>query len=221
MGHFRSLLLPVLLTACHGNTGKAPPATVDWVDLDRYQGLWYEVARIPNRFQDHCVASTTARYRLRPDGRLSVLNRCLTGNGDWDQAQGIARVIDPTSNARLEVSFVSLLGWQLFWGDYWILELAPDYSHAVIGTPERDYGWILSRTPHLSASTRAAIDQRLREQGYDPDDFQNSVQGKPQLPAETAVEPKRSPLSSDSKTAPAAWLPAHHAGVLSSRRGAT
>ncbi|MGD2073679.1 MAG: lipocalin family protein [Gammaproteobacteria bacterium] len=186
MRHFTVLLLPVLLTACPSDTPRPPaPTTVDRVDLERYQGLWYETAKIPNRFQDHCVANTTADYRLGEDRRMRVLNRCLTEDGDWDEARGVARVVDPTSNARLEVSFVSLFGWQLFWGDYWILDLAPDYSYAVVGTPARDYGWILSRTPQLSASTRAAIDRRLREQGYDPDDFEATLQGMPQPPAET------------------------------------
>jgi len=166
------LLPPLLLAACLSPDGKAPPPQpVAHVDLQRYQGLWYEVASIPNRFQKQCAGNTTAEYRLREDGRVDVTNRCRTHAGSWDQAQGTARVIDGESNARLQVSFVQLFGWQLFWGDYWVLELAPDYSHVIVGTPDRRYGWILSRSPALPAATRQGIDRRLREQGYDPGDF--------------------------------------------------
>ncbi len=169
-------LLPVLaLAACGGNGTRGVPQTVAHVELQRYQGLWYEVAKIPNHFQDQCAADTSAEYRVRGDGRLAVTNRCKTDSGAWDEAQGVARVIDAASNARLKVSFVKLLGWQLFWGDYWVLDLAPDYSYVVVGTPSRAYGWILSRTPILPAATREKIDRRLREQGYDPQRFQASA----------------------------------------------
>lgn len=173
------LLAAVLVTACHvpGDTA-APPQPVAHVDLHRYQGLWYEVARIPNRFQKQCAADTTTRYALRADGRVEVTNRCRTQAGTWDEARGVARVIDSDSNARLQVSFVDLFGWQLFWGDYWILYLAPDYSHVVIGTPERRFGWVLSRTPVLPAIARQAIDQQLRLQGYEPDAFLDTPQGR-------------------------------------------
>jgi apolipoprotein D and lipocalin family protein len=169
---FLKLLPALLLTACHAPGGTAtPPQPVPHVDLQRYQGLWYEVASIPNRFQKQCAGNTTATYALREDGRLEVTNRCRTRAGTWDEASGVARVVDGDSNARLEVSFVELFGWQLFWGDYWVLDLAPDYSHVIVGTPGRRYGWVLSRTPTLSDATRQAIDQRLRSQGYAPDAF--------------------------------------------------
>lgn len=166
---FSFLAIP-LLAACQA-PGGTPPQPVAQVDLQRYQGLWYEVASIPNRFQRHCAGDTTAGYRLRADGLMEVTNRCRTRAGDWDEAQGIARVIDSDSNARLEVSFVELFGWRLFWGDYWILHLAPDYSHVIVGTPGRKYGWILARSPSLPAATRQDLDRRLRAQGYDPGAF--------------------------------------------------
>jgi apolipoprotein D and lipocalin family protein len=166
----------LLVAGCRGGGDNVrPPETVPRVDLTRYQGLWYEVAKIPNRFQKSCVADTTAEYRLLEGGEVSVLNRCRTADGDYERAEGIARVVDLDSNARLEVSFVTLVGWHLFWGDYWILQLDPDYRYAVVGEPGREYGWILSRTPQLSPSQRAAIDRRLREQGYDPDSFVDSA----------------------------------------------
>jgi len=172
-------LLPALfLTACHAPGGTAtPPQPVAHVDLQRYQGLWYEVASIPNRFQKQCAGNTTAEYKLRKDGQVEVINRCRTQPGSWDEARGVARIVASDSNARLEVSFVDLFGWQLFWGDYWVLELAADYSHVIVGTPDRRYGWILSRTPTLPTATRQALDQQLRAQGYDPDSFVDTPQG--------------------------------------------
>lgn len=150
-----------------------PPPVVGHVDIARYLGTWYEIRKIPNRFQSGCAGNTTATYSLRADGRLNVINRCLTKDGTWDEADGIARVVDPVSNAKLEVSFVQVFGWNLFWGDYWIVDLAPDYSYVIVGHPERRYGWILSRTPTLAVD----LDPRLRELGYDPADFAISPQG--------------------------------------------
>jgi len=154
-----------------------PPETVAFVDLDRYAGDWYEIASIPNRFQKHCRGNTTASYRPIKEQRIEVVNRCLDKDGSLDTAQGIARVVDTVSNARLKVSFVSLFGWHLFWGDYWVLELAPDYSYAIVGTPNFRYGWILSRTPTLPADIRDDLDERLRAVGYDPATFVDTPQG--------------------------------------------
>jgi len=150
-----------------------PPPVVAHVDLTRYLGDWYEIKKIPNRFQDQCAGNTTATYSTRDDGRLNVINRCLTDDGSWDQAEGIARITDPATNAKLEVSFVRLFGWNLFWGDYWIVDLAADYSYVIVGHPQRSYGWILSRTPTLTVD----LDQRLRQLGYDPADFEATRQG--------------------------------------------
>jgi apolipoprotein D and lipocalin family protein len=162
-----SLTCPVALCA-----GKPlPPETVSHVDLNHYLGTWYEIASIPNRFQQHCRANTMARYARLADGHIEVINSCLAADGTVDRAQGIARVVDSGSNAKLEVSFVSLFGWRPFWGDYWILDLAPDYSHAIVGTPDRRYGWILSRTPTIDTDTRRQIDVRLRAAGYDTSAF--------------------------------------------------
>jgi len=145
-----------------------PLETVGSVDLDRYAGIWHEVARLPNRFQKQCVADVTAEYRLRDDGMIDVTNRCRESNGEFDQARGVARVVDPATRSKLEVSFVSLFGWQLFWGDYWIIELDPDYRHVVIATPSRRYAWVLARTDTIAPSTRARLEKILRGAGYDP-----------------------------------------------------
>jgi len=145
--------------------------TVEQVDLKRYIGLWYEIAKIPNRFQRKCAGRTTAHYALRADGKIDVVNRCINEAGNAIEANGIARVVEPKSNAKLKVSFVRILGISLFWGDYWIIGLDEEYEYAVVGTPNRKYGWILSRQPLLAQEKLEQIFALLRERGYNPDDF--------------------------------------------------
>jgi apolipoprotein D and lipocalin family protein len=153
--------------------------TVRKVDINKYAGLWYEIARIPNRFQKQCMQNTTAQYSLRDDGKIEVINRCLKVNGEIDEIKGIAKIADPETNAKLKVSFVRFLGISLFWADYWIINLAEDYQWAVVGTPSRKYGWILARETKLSQEVLEFIDQKLVEQGYDPSEF---IKGQQQIP---------------------------------------
>jgi apolipoprotein D and lipocalin family protein len=148
-----------------------PPRTVSSVDLERYMGRWYEIAALPNFFQRHCVRDTTADYRLLEDGIVSVTNRCVDANGEVEKAKGVARPADPATNAKLEVSFVSLLGLHLFWGDYWILDLGEDYEYALVGTPSRRWGWLLARDPHPSRERIKRWLEKFRERGYDPTAF--------------------------------------------------
>ena len=156
---------------------KEPVTTVDHVDLQKYAGTWYEIAKIPNSFQDQCVGNTTAAYSLNDDGSIKVVNKCKDDEGDMDSAEGLANVVDTKSNSKLEVSFVSIFGIHLFWGDYWIIGLPDDYSYAVIGTPNRKYGWILSRTPQLSEEKLNEAYDILRKNGYNPKDFVVTPQG--------------------------------------------
>ena len=155
------------------------PITVESVDLRRYAGLWYEMARIPNGFQDQCVWGVTAEYSLRDDGKVGVVNRCYTEDGELEEAKGVARVADETSNARLEVSFFSILGWRPVWGDYWIIDLAEDYSYAVVCSPDRKYGWILARERTLPVDVLEGIFSRLREQGFPAGAFRPTAQEAP------------------------------------------
>jgi apolipoprotein D and lipocalin family protein len=144
---------------------------VPFVDLERYVGTWHQIALIPNRFQKQCVGGTTATYTLREDGEIEVVNRCRTADGSEDVARGVAKAVDPVSKARLRVSFVSFLGIRPFWGDYWVLALGDDYEYALVGTENRKYGWVLSRTPEPPPGTLEAIWDAARNQGYDPADF--------------------------------------------------
>lgn len=145
--------------------------TVDYVDLKKYAGLWYEIAKIPNRFQSQCIKATTAKYSLKENGEIEVINSCIDEDGQLDKTEGVARVVDKKSNAKLEVSFFSILGWRPIWGDYWIIGLDENYQWAIVGTPSRKYGWILARQSQLDKNTLEKIYFILREQGYNPQDF--------------------------------------------------
>ncbi len=158
------------------NNSASEPEIVDSVDLKRYQGVWYEIGKIPNKFQSHCVKNTTATYSIEEDGKIKVVNRCAEEDGEYDEADGVARIVDTVSNAKLEVSFVSFLGWRPFWGAYWIIGLDEDYQWAIVGHPERSYGWILSREKKLSKETNLEIFSILEEQGYNPSDFEMTIQ---------------------------------------------
>lgn len=149
-----------------------PLQTVASLDLGRYVGRWYEIASFPQSFQKGCTA-TTADYEIREDGEIDVVNRCRRGSLEAPEssAVGRARVTDKTTNAKLEVSFF----WP-FWGDYWVIQLAPDYSYAVVGAPGRDYLWILSRTTKMSDSVYGEIVVRLKEQGYEVARLERTLQ---------------------------------------------
>jgi apolipoprotein D and lipocalin family protein len=147
---------------------RPPVETAPYVDLKSYLGTWYEFAAIPQSFEKQCVANTTAEYGLTEDGLISVVNSCDTQSGERSVANARAKVVDFKTNSKLKVTFVKFFGWQfLFAGDYWILDVDPSYSYAVVGSPNRDYAWILSRTPSMSAGQIAAASQVLVDQGYD------------------------------------------------------
>ena len=144
---------------------KGPPVqVVQSVDISRYAGTWYEIAKYPNRFQKGCVA-TSATYTVLPGGRgIEVVNRCRDGSldGPVRTIKGKARVVDPDTNARLKVTF--------FWpfsGDYWIIALGTEYDYAVVGTPDRKYLWILSRTPRMDGTVYERILEGVRAQHFD------------------------------------------------------
>ena len=173
-----SLLLFLPRTLFSQEKNYPPLVTVEKVDLKKYVGLWYEVAKIPNSFQDQCIYGTTAEYKIDEDGDIIVTNSCYDEKDKLDVAEGLAKVVDKNTNAKLEVSFVSFLGIRPFWGDYWIIGLDENYQWAIVGTPGRKYGWVLSRTPSLPESTMQTIFEILKSQHYNPDDFEISEQRK-------------------------------------------
>jgi apolipoprotein D and lipocalin family protein len=145
-----------------------PVETVDAVDLQQYLGKWYEIAAIPQSFEKQCVGNTTAEYATAENNLISVVNACDTASGEPSVANGRAKVVDRTSNAKLKVTFVNFFGWQfLFGGDYWILALGENYSYAVVGAPGRDYAWILSRTAGMTEEQISEANQVLIKQGFD------------------------------------------------------
>ena len=136
--------------------------TVTSVDLSRYVGQWYEIARLPNRFEKKCADSVTANYTLMDDGRIKVVNRCRKKSGEFTTATGKAKVVDKKSNAKLKVTFF----WP-FYGDYWILDLGLNYEYAVVGDPSRKFLWILSRKPTMEEADYQNILARMQARGFD------------------------------------------------------
>ncbi len=173
--------LLALTLACAGAAawGQAPAPLVPIASLDvqRYLGRWYEVAKFPNRFQRQCVSDTSALYTLRPDGQLQVLNRCRLASGEFQQALGQARQTGGTTSARLQVRFAP--EWLSFlpfvWGDYWVVDLDERYELVAVSEPGRDYLWILSRTPEVEGARYAALLSRLSAMGLDVGRLENTV----------------------------------------------
>jgi apolipoprotein D and lipocalin family protein len=142
---------------------KVPVNVVPSVDLARYVGKWYEIAHLPAWFQRNCASDTTATYTLRPDAKITVLNECRNSDGALKSAKGVAHIAsDKGPNTKLKVTFF----WPFF-GDYWIVDLDPQYRWAVVGEPGRKYLWILSREPQLDSNTYRQIIESAKKQGYE------------------------------------------------------
>ena len=154
-----ALAIPVGLTGC-STSPTVPLPTVASVDLARYAGQWYEAASLPNRFQAQCVAEVT--------------NRCRRADGSVEAVTGVAKVVEGSANAKLRVSF-----FRPFYGDYWVLALAPDYRWALVGEPSRRFGWVLSRTPQIAPADLEAALARAETLGFARAAFKASPQTQP------------------------------------------
>ena len=152
-----------------------PLTTVSSVDLKKYVGKWYEIARYPNRFERKCLSDVTATYSALPDGKIRVVNACKDKDGKVTEANGRAKVVDSKTNAKLKVTFF----WP-FYGDYWIVDLASDYSYAVVSEPKRQYLWILARESRMEPATYERILEKIRALGLDPAKLIKTPQSKPQ-----------------------------------------
>jgi apolipoprotein D and lipocalin family protein len=165
MKNIAALLLPVALMLCADSLAAAKPSeltTVPRVDLSRYVGRWFEYAKYPNRFERDCDRDIIAHYTRLESGEIDVVNSCTLSDGKPKVSKGKAKVVDEHSHAKLKVTFF----WP-FYGDYWIIDLDPQYRWAVVGEPHRKYLWVLTRLPHLDAAQYAEITARLSAKGYD------------------------------------------------------
>jgi apolipoprotein D and lipocalin family protein len=141
----------------------APIKTIASLDVARYQGTWYEIAKFPNWFQRKCIADTNATYKIKEDGNVSVTNRCTFENNEKGEALGTARQIGGSNSPKLEVRFApAWLGFlPLVWGDYWVIDIDPEYQLAAVSDPRREYLWILSRTKSVDQNRYQALLGRL------------------------------------------------------------
>lgn len=168
-------LFSALSQAAEPATPKPVPAaelplrTIGALDVPRYMGTWFEIAKNPNRFQRKCTSDTRAEYTPLADGTVQVLNRCTRDDGSVEEALGQARQVGDSRSPKLEVRFapewLSFLPW--VWGNYWVLDLDPEYQLVAVGEPKREYLWILARTPTVNARAYEELVARLEKQGYD------------------------------------------------------
>jgi apolipoprotein D and lipocalin family protein len=166
---FVSLALAVLMAAAPQQVAGRAVTAVPAVDLARYAGQWFEIARYPNFFQRKCTGNVTATYVRRTDGKIDVINRCRTADGKTTEATGLAKIADAKTRAKLKVRFApAMLSFLPFvWGDYWVLGLADDYSWALVGTPDRKYLWILARAAAMSDEAYAQAIGVAQANGFD------------------------------------------------------
>lgn len=164
-------LFALLLPGC---TTTSDLQTVPKVNLEKYMGTWYEIARLPNGFQRGCT-HTTANYTLNNDNTVTVINKCLyKGNTDREKgSEGSAYVTEPSTNSKLKVTFF----WP-FYGAYWIIDLADDYSYAVVASPDKDYLWILNRKPQMSQEIYDKLIKSTAEKGFDVSRVKKTYHGK-------------------------------------------
>jgi len=143
---------------------------VSSVNVNRYTGKWYEIARYSNKFQKKCVGNTTATYTTKADGKIAVVNQCVLKDGAIGKAEGEAKITDTTSNAKFEMSFASKFKSFLSadWDDYWIVDLDENYQYAAASDPKRENLWILSRTPEMKDAVYQNILRRVEKLGFNP-----------------------------------------------------
>lgn len=146
-----------------------PLRVVSNLDPAKYAGRWFEIARLPNRFQTKCAGEVTAEYTVRPEGGLTVVNRCRERSGEMTDAAGVARTVKGAPPSILQVRFapavLSLL--PFVWGDYQVIALDDAHTYSLVGTPDRKYLWVLSRTPQMDDGRYDRLLGMAAEQGFD------------------------------------------------------
>jgi len=190
-----TLSLFVLLSNCASAKKKYPDLNklpVIEVNLEDYQGTWYEIAKIPNRFQKDCVKNVTANYTLRDDGKVKVVNQCIDKKGKLKgtRSSGRARLNKKLKRAdRLQVTFFKLFGRYQWWtgGDYWVLDLDDNYQHVLVGEPDRKFAWILARDPNLSLDVIDQYKELLEGWKFKSCDLVTTVQKDSNIPGNTSI----------------------------------
>jgi len=166
---FFSVCILLFSLCAHGQGNDVAVNTIPSLDVQRYLGAWYEIAKYPNWFQRKCLSNTKAVYSARADGTLKVLNSCVTADGQVSEAEGAAKQIGVKDSPKLEVRFAP--AWLSFlpmvWGDYWVIDLDPQYQVAVVSDPRREYLWVLSRTPQLDKKVYEDTLVRMQAQQFD------------------------------------------------------
>lgn len=167
----KTILLIATLFLFIGCSPKSPNLpTVNSVDINKYLGQWYEIARFEHFFEKGCK-NVTANYSLFDDGDIKVVNRCTKiDTNEKKEANGIAYATDST-NSKLKVSF-----FRPFYGDYWIISLDENYEHALVGSPNREYLWILSRTKKIDKTTKEKLLETASKNGFDTSKFIWTIQ---------------------------------------------
>lgn len=159
-----------LATMTHAKNPQLKP--VESVELDRYLGVWYEVARKPLVFQNKCDRDVSATYTLNENGNVNVDNKCYSKDGKLNQSVGEAFIQNAPANSKLKVSFLpSAIRWlPLGRGDYWVLKIDEDYQTVLVGEPDRKYMWVLSRDAHPSEQVVSEYLDYAKSVGYDLSD---------------------------------------------------
>ena len=175
-------LAPQQATAQTAPTSLPAVSPIATLDVPRYLGTWYEIAKFPNRFQAKCAANTRAQYTSQADGSVQVRNSCSTAEGSATEALGKAVQMGGANSPKLKVRFapewLSWLPW--VWGDYWVIDLDADYQLAAVSDAKREYLWVLSRTPQLNPKAYEALLERLKAQHFDVQKLDRTPQTSPQ-----------------------------------------
>jgi apolipoprotein D and lipocalin family protein len=171
-------MLPAMAQTPATPAALPPVTTIATLDVPRYMGTWYEIAKFPNWFQRKCVANTRAQYVAQTDGSVQVLNSCVTAEGRTIDALGLAKPNGPATSPKLHVRFApAWLSWlPMVWGDYWVIDLDTDYQLAAVSDAKREYLWVLSRSPHINGKAYDALLERLRAQHFDVQKLERTAQ---------------------------------------------
>lgn len=177
----RILVTSLLVLSSISAIAQEALTTVASVNVPRYMGTWYEIAKYPNWFQRKCGSNTSAQYATQLDGTVRVQNRCIQEDGKVSEAIGQARQIGESTSPKLQVRFAP--EWLSFlpfvWGNYWVIDLDTDYQLVAVSEPKREYLWVLSRTPEVPAKAYDELLARLEKKGFDLKKLEKSKQTKP------------------------------------------